>query len=222
MLTLGSLVRAAVSVGLALALVGCAAGRPMQAPSGMPPSAIPATPTASPVAVSLAGIQLTGTALTLVGSDGSVLQQLSYSGDPVLAVAALSKRAGETPSVETLVATSCSSSQKRVSWGDGLSLTSVTGASATGSSFVVRSDSARTPGGVDVTTSSGFAVGDPIQSLIDATPDARVIGQDTAAQAGVEVFFDLDATDVGVVAISDPKTGLIRFLSAPVGVSQDC
>ncbi|CAN5261464.1 hypothetical protein BH09ACT2_BH09ACT2_21910 [soil metagenome] len=219
MLTPRSLVRSVVIALVALALVGCTPERPVQVPSSAPTSA---TPSASPIAVSLAAIRITGTSLTLIGSDKSVLQQLSYSGDGTLAVAALSKQIGETPSIETLVATTCSNSQKRISWGDGLSVTYVTDAASAGSSFMVRSDSAKTPGGVAVTTASGFGVGDPIQSLISATPDVRVIGQDTAGQLGVEAFFDLDANDVGVVAISDPKTGLIRFLNAPVSVSQDC
>ncbi len=219
MLTPRTLVRSMLPGLLALALVGCASGGTVKTPSSTTTSA---TPSASPIAVSLAGIRVTGTGLMLIGSDKSVLQQLSYSSDRTLAVATLSKQTGESPSVETLVATTCSNSQERISWGDGLSITYVTDAASAGSSFVVRSDSAKTPGGVAVTTASGFGVGDPIQSLISATPDVRVIGQDTASQAGVEAFFDLDANDVGVVAISDPKTGLIRFLNAPVSVSQDC
>ncbi len=208
---------AAIVASVVLSLVGCT---PEPATTVSSPSATSERHT--PVPVILAAIRVTGTGLTLVGSDKSTLQQLSYSSEPVLAVAALRKEIGETPSVETLVASNCSNNRKQISWGDGLSITYTTDTVSGGPVFVVLSGSAKTPGGVKVTTASGFGVGDPIQSLIAATPDVRVIGQDTVSQDGAVAFFDLDANDIGVEVISDPKTGLITFLNAPVGVSQDC
>lgn len=206
----------ALSAGVLLILAGCAS-----APLSPVPT-MTAGPTTAPVAVTLASIQIGGTALTLIGSDRSTLKQLAYSGNPVLAIAALSKQTGETPAVETLMATQCSSTQKRASWGDGLTLTYSTQTIVGAPAFVVRSDAPKTPGGVVVTTASGFGVGDPISSLIAATPGVVVDGRDTADQYGLSAYFDLDANQSGGVAISDPKTGLVRLLNAPVSRSQDC
>ncbi len=209
-------VSAALGAGVLLILAGCAS-----APLSPVPRAT-ARPIPSPVAVTLASIQISGTALSLIGSDRSTLKLLAYSGDPMLAIAALRTESGETPTFETLVATSCSLTQKRASWGDGLTLTFSTQPIAGAPSFVVRSDAPKTPGGVVVTTASGFGVGDPISSLIAATPGVVVDGRDTADQYGLSAYFDLDANQSGGVAISDPKTGLVRLLNAPVSRSQDC
>ena len=199
-------------------LVGCAPE------TTVPATTAAASPVPSPtlVPVTLASIELGGTALTLIYSDRSLPQQFAYSGDPVLAIAALSKESGETPDVETLVATNCSVTQKRASWGDGLTLTYNTETADGARAFVVRSDAPLTPGGVVVTTASGFGVGDPISSLIAATPGVVVHGQDTVDTVGLSAYFDLDANEIGAVAISDAKSGLIRLLTAPVGRSQDC
>jgi len=201
-----------------LSLVGCAPEPVVPTPT----STAQQSPVPTPTAVALASIQLSGSALTLLGSDGSMIQKIPYSGDPVLAIAALSKESGETPAVETLVATQCSSNQKRASWGDGLTLTYVTDSVDGTPAFVVRSDAPKTPGGVVVTTASGLGVGDPIESLISATPGVVVDGNETIDQFGLSAYFDLDANEVGAVAISDAKSGLIRLLNAPVGRSQDC
>lgn len=207
-------------VTVVLVLGGCAPET--AAPVATTTSGRSQSPTSTPVAVTLASIQLSGTALTLIGSDRSMLKQLSYSGDPVLAIAALTKESGETPTLETLVATNCSFTNKRASWGDGLTLTYNTKTVDGAPAFVVRSDSPKTPGGVVVTTASGFGVGDPISSLIAATPGVVVDGQDTVDQYGLSAYFDLDSAEIGAVAISDAKSGLIRLLNAPVGRSQDC
>ena len=199
-------------------LVGCAPE------TTVPATTAAASPVPSPtlVPVTLASIELGGTALTLIYSDRSLPQQFAYSGDPVLAIAALSKESGETPDVETLVATNCSVTQKRASWGDGLTLTYNTETADGAPVFIVRSDAPLTPGGVVVTTASGFGVGDPISSLIAATPGVVVHGQDTVDTVGLSAYFDLDANEIGAVAISDAKSGLIRLVAAPVGGSQDC
>ena len=208
--------------------VGCATEPGNPASTTAPPrdSQLPRDsqpPSVVPVPVSLASIMMSGTALTLVGSDAARIQQIAYSSDPVAAVAALTAAIGETPTVETLVATTCSRTQKRISWGDGLTVTYNTEPVAgVASSFVVRSDAARTPGGVHVTDPTGFGVGDPIASLIAATPGIKVVGQGTDTHSGIQAYFGLDANGVGGVAISEGKIGLIRLLNAPVGVSQDC
>lgn len=213
-----SVVASATLAAVMFMLVSCA-------PKTTPPaitaaaSAVP-SPTRAPV--TLASIELGGTALTLIYNDRSVPQQVAYSGDPVLAIAALSNKSGETPAVETLVATNCSVTQKRASWGDGLTLTYDTETVVGTPAFIVRSDAPQTPGGVVVTTASGFGVGDPISSLIAATPGVVVHGRDTVDTVGLSAYFDLDANEIGAVAISDAKSGLIRLVTAPVGRSQDC
>jgi hypothetical protein len=216
---LAPVVTSALLAGVILSLVGCAP----EPTAPVPSASVTQTPLPTPVPVTLASIQLGGSSLTLIGSDKSTLQKLEYSADPVVAVAALSKEIGETPTAETLASTGCSDNQKRFSWGDGLSLAYSTDTPARSPTvFVVRSDAAKTPSGVAVTTPNGFGVGDPISEMIAATPGVTVIGADTADQLGLEAFFDLNANDVGGVAISGAKTGLITFLTAPVGVSQDC
>lgn len=199
-------------------LVGCA---PETTPPATTTAASPVpSPTLAPV--TLASIELGGTALTLIYSDRSLPQQFAYSGDPVLAIAALSKEFGEKPAVETLVATRCSVTQKRASWGDGFTLSYNTETVDGAPTFIVRSDAPQTPGGVVVTTASGFGVGDPISSLIAATPGVVVYGQNAVDTSGLSAYFDLDANGIGAVAISDAKSGQIRLLTAPVGRSQDC
>ena len=47
-------------------------------------------------------------------------------------------------------------------------------------------------------------------------------GQDNVDAFGLSPYFDLDTNEIGAVAISDAKSGLIRLLTAPVGRSQDC
>lgn len=216
------IVTSALMVTVILGLVGCGTQPGSKAPSTATPSGSKPL-SASPGPMPVASIQVNGAALILIGSNASHLQQIAYRSDPVAAVASLSRAIRETPAVETLVATQCSATQKRLSWGDGLTITYSTEIVAgVANSFVVRSDSAHTPGGVKVTAPAGFSVGDPISELIAATPGIRVVGQDTVAQFGLRAYFDLDANEVGGVAISDAKTGLIRLLNAPVGVSQDC
>ena len=215
-----SVVASATLATIMFSVVGCAS-------ETIPPATTAAaSPMPSPTLKTdtLASIELGGTALTLVYSDRSLPQQLAYSGDPVLAIAALSKESGETPAMETIVATNCSVTQKQASWGDGLTLTYDTDAETMvgAAAFIVRSDAPQTPGGVVVTTASGFGVGDPISSLIAATPGVVVHGQDTVHPFGLSAYFDLDANEIGAVAISDAKSGLIRLLTAPVGRSQDC
>ena len=229
------MIRAGRCASLAASLAACVVASAMLATlmfslvSCAPKTTVPATtaaasavPSATRAPVTLASIALGGTALTLIDSDRSVPQQVAYSGDPVLAIAALSKESGETPAVETLVATNCSVTQKRASWGDGLTLTYDTETVVGAPAFIVRSDAPRTPGGVVVTTASGFGVGDPISSLIAATPGVVVHGQDTVDTVGRSAYFDLDANGIGAVAISEAKSGLIRLVTAPVGRSQDC
>jgi hypothetical protein len=158
-----------------------------------------------------------------MGSDGSELQRLPYVSDPVVAVAVLTRAIGETPAAETLVATTCSLTQKRLSWGDALSLSYTTeDAADTVKRFTVRSDSADTAGGIAVETTQGFSVGDPVSSLIASAPGAITQGENDPSAFGIRVFYDLDATQNGALADSDPKTGLISIIYAPANVNQDC
>lgn len=182
-----------------------------------------ASPNPTTTPVTTATLQVAREGITLLGSDGSTLQTLSYATDPVDAIAALTNRLGAAPATESFAANACSYAQKTASWGHGFSLTYVTddpGGAA--KAFTVRSDAATISGNVSVETAQGFSVGDPVKALIAKTPNAVTQGEDDPSAFGIRVFFDLDSDQNGVVVDSDPKTLLISIIFAPANVNQDC
>lgn len=197
---------------------GCAQEGSTSLPASVSPS-----PTATAKPITTATIQVAREGVTILGSDGSTLQTLSYNSDPVGAIAALTDRLGAAPATQSFAADACASAEKTASWGRGFSLTYVTddpGGAA--KMFTVRSESAKTSGDVSVETAQGFSVGDPVKELIAKNPSGVTQGEDDPSAFGIRVFFDLDSDQNGVVVDSDPNTLLISIIYAPANVNQDC
>ncbi|MCU1585314.1 MAG: hypothetical protein JWM49_1870 [Microbacteriaceae bacterium] len=195
-----------------VAITGCAPASPS---SSAPPALATHTPTSSPAPPARAAtIQIDGTGLTLRASDGDSLGRVLYTASPDSAIATLTERIGAPPVTTPRAGSACNLPENVVKWGDALTVTYLIDPSQRGpAQFTVRSDS-RTTAGTTVESNYGFGSGDTLAALLAGTPNA--------VEQGDQVWFDLDADQVGVVAIGDTTSGTVLFLDAPESTNQDC
>jgi hypothetical protein len=206
----------------ALILSGCATPAADSAPQ------LPASPGKSEAPASssppvTARILIDGTGLSVIGTDGVVIERVAYTVSPQDAIATLTSAVGVAPTITSIPATSCNLDESRSMWGEALTVTYRVDPTSRGSvQFVVRSDSRTISGRIAVETPEGFGVGDEIKSFAAVAKNSQIEGPDEPGGYGVQVWYDLDAQKNGALAISDPKTGLITLINAPVSVGQDC
>jgi hypothetical protein len=188
-------------------------------PVHTPRPAASAAPSATPTPdTSTAKIQIDGLGLTFLTKDGTILDRILYSADPEKSVAAIATHLGESPVTEFLPEALYSEATTSSAWGKGLTIRYETDRKPEGSLYFWVSSHASTVGkGISVQTTRGFSVGDLTTALAAGTPGSVVQNWD----GGTAVWFDLDAKENGVLAESEPASGPIESISAPVNIHQD-
>lgn len=218
--------------GLAMVVLsGCAA--PAAGPSGSTPFASTATPSAT----SEAPTEVEAEARTIVvrfdrleirDENAAVLTVITYNDEIEPTVAQLTDLIGAEPSIEDYPASNHSPATRRYDWGgiriiDGLE---VEGGATMSTNFRVVAE-APTVGGVGLTTTQGFAVGDDARAVEQALNVAseRTSCWGPAAEYGPELgeaVWDGEPLADGVeLAFSDDLT-VVRALVAPQRYGSGC
>jgi len=164
----------AALAGLMVALLsGCGSAAPAPAPSTPAGSATP-TPRSSPSpSPSVAKVVIDGDSVSVVRSDGEVLDDIPYTSAVADAVARLTEALGESPVTSTVTTSSCYPSLDESAWG-GLSLWSAADGlnKPEGAQFYVTADGPATGDDVPIVIPSGQAVGDDAAAVRAANPRA--------------------------------------------------
>lgn len=203
-----------VAAGATLLLGGCAPAAPPAPPAT---SSVASTPVAGPVVTTVA---IGATAIEL-RDEQSTLATLPYAGDPAAAVAALTDAFGAEPVLSHRESDlNCVPEAEVVTWADGFVLRHQIPEPnlPAGQLFEVDSSTASV-GDVAVVSSTGVAVGDPLDALTVGVPPER-IGPLWEVDGGTVQFVDFEVGSGAYVAPDSPDYGSFDYWGA-VGGSTD-
>jgi hypothetical protein len=179
-------------------------------------------PTPSPSRKNVTALQIGGKAITILGSGGVRLGEVSYSVDGENAVRQLADAIGVEPVISDVTAGLCSSSHKLAQWGSGLQLRYAGESIGTPGRFFISSTARESYGQTVVQVDGGSRVGDPIAPVIAMADRANVDHWGEGTQSGTSVWIDLDSTGVGVDVTALPDNGPIVSIAAPLYRLGDC
>jgi hypothetical protein len=216
----------------ALLFSGCASVTPIVPAVPVPTPSATAPPTVAPQPdLDVATVTIDGRGISLITAKGTVVNEILFTEDAQLAITALADAVETEPVLRDIPpAAPCTLAASTARWGEELWLTYGTAGLPEGQQFNVTARAAAA-GSVSLTTPAGIAVGDSLETITDAYPDARTLRYDSADSSYAQ--FDYDVVE-GFPASADTlpadywgakawtEDGVVTAISGPVHLEDWC